>query len=192
MAKSVCIQMHQRSRDWSPFSAMGSTDLHAMKGIPKQNSECVCVKEGKSPKGIHYSISFLFCPDPLIGICMTLHSCAVHCADDSWCQQQHICCCSPSLFCRQTAGNPQKLKSLDPATQAFENVFCCICASSSLHSPDWTGLMHLCYQCHATWLLFISCFPVLFSLHASFVLLSRIVPNSTMHNKNRRCAHVWV
>lgn len=82
------------------FSAMGSTDLDAMKGIPKQNSVCVCVKERESLKGIHYSISFLFCPDPLIGICMTQYARNVYCKDDYWCKQQYIYCCSPSLFCR--------------------------------------------------------------------------------------------
>lgn len=97
---------------------MGSTDLDAMKGIPKQNSVCVCMKLGDSLKGIHYSISFLFCPDALIGICMTLHASVVYCTD--WRKQQYICCCSPSLFCRQTAGNPQKLKALNPTTQTLQ------------------------------------------------------------------------
>lgn len=98
-----------------------------------------------------------------------------------------------SIFVLQTDSREStKAKSLDPATQTLQNVFCCICASSSSHSPDWRGLMHLSYRCYTTWLLFISCFPVLSWLHASFVLLSKVEPNPTMLNKNRRCSHVRV
>lgn len=162
---------------WSSFSAMGTTDLDAMKGIPKQNSLCVCVKLGDSLKGIHYSISFLFCPDPLIGICMTPRVCVIYCTDDYWCKQHYSCCCSPSLFCGQTAGNPQKLKALNPTTQTHQNVFCC--ASRSSHSPDWRRLMRLCYRCHATWLLFISCSP--FSPFAARLSCSLVKNRAEFH-----------
>lgn len=169
---------------------MGSTDLDAIKGIPKQNSVCVCLKERDSLKGIHYSISFLFCPDPLIGICMILHPCVVYCTNDLRCKKQYICCCFLSLFCRQTSGNPQKLKSLKPATQTLLNVFCCVLASRFLHSPDWRRIMQLCYQRHTIWLLFISCFPVRSSLHAFLFLLSKIRQNCTVHSKDRWCTYV--
>lgn len=119
------------------FFCYGSTDLGAMKGIPKQNSECVCVKGGKSPKGIHYSISFLSCPESTNRnmydtgcLCCSLYRRLLLQTTI------YLSCCSPSLFCRQTAGIPRLLKSLNPATQALRNGFCCICASRSLHSPD--------------------------------------------------------
>lgn len=116
---------------------------------------------------------------------MTPRAHVVYCTDGCWCKQQYICCCSPSLFCRQTAGNPQKLKSLNPTTQTLQNVFCC--ASKILHSPDWRRLMHLCYRCNAAWLLFNSCFPLPPSLHASHILLSKIVQSCAAHIKDRRC-----
>ena len=94
---------------------MGSTDLDAMKGIPKQNSVCVCMKLGDSLKGIHYSISFLFCPDALIGICMTLHASAVYCTQ----AQTTIYLLLFSIFVLP-AGNPQKLKALNPTTQTLQ------------------------------------------------------------------------
>lgn len=119
------------------FSAMGSTDLDTVKRIPKQNSVCVCVGGKKETASKVFIIQFHFffsCPDPLIRICMTLRAHVVYCTDNYWCKQQYICCCSPSLFCRQTAGNPQKSKALNPTTQTLKNVFGC--APRSSHSPD--------------------------------------------------------
>lgn len=91
---------------------------------------------------------------------------------------------------QQTSGNPQKLKSLKPATQTLLNVFCCVLASRFLHSPDWRRIMQLCYQRHTIWLLFISCFPVRSSLHAFLFLLSKIRQNCTVHSKDRWCTYV--
>lgn len=45
------------------------------------------------------------------------------CCTDDYCSKQHFCCCSPSLFCRPTAEDPRKPKSLNPATQTLQNVF---------------------------------------------------------------------
>ena len=70
------------------FSAMSSADLDTIKGIAKQNSVCASLRERDSLKGIHYSISFLFCPNPLIGICMTLHPPVVYCTVNHWLKQQ--------------------------------------------------------------------------------------------------------
>lgn len=125
-----------------------------------------------------------FCPDPLIRICMTLRARVVYCTDNYWYKQQYSCCCSPSLFCRQTAGNPQKLKALNPTTQTLKNMLCC--ASRSLHSPDWRRFMHLCYRIGATPHGCYSSLVFLFSRHCTPLAFSQ---NSTVHNKDRTCYH---
>ena len=135
---------------------------------------CLCKRKEELQR--HSLFNFIsFWPDPLIGICMTPRARAARRTDDYRCpeRKQYICCCSPSLFCRQGAEYPGKLKSPNTTTQTLRNVLCCICASRSSHSPDWRGLTSLCYRCHATWLLFISCFPVLRSARAPLLLLSK-------------------
>lgn len=76
----ICIRAVQSDEYifyWSSFSAMSSTDLDAMKGIPKQYS--VFLYERESLRGIHYSISYLFSDNPVIWTSMPWYACVVHC-----------------------------------------------------------------------------------------------------------------
>lgn len=175
---------------------MGSTDLDAMKEIPKQNSVCVCVKEGDSLKGIHYSISFLFCPDPLIGICMTLHArVVVYCKDDYWCKKQNLLLFS--IFVLQAdsreSTEAQSSKPNHPNTH-IQNAFCCIRASRSSLTLTWlkainASVLSVSRHMAVIHLLFsrspVRCTPPSFSCQKS----CRIPPCTI---KIGDAAHVWV
>lgn len=147
---------------------MGSTDLDAVKGIPKQNSVCVCVGKKETGSKVFIIQFHFFLPrstnqnmyDTTCPCCILYRQLLV---------QTTVQLLLFSIFVLQADSRESKeAQSSEPNNPNTQKcVLLCVFALTSLkaiYAPV------LSYRCHTTRLLFISCFPVLPSLHASRVL----------------------